>query len=234
MTATDVRPEPRRCARPGNRRATSASTGARRSRSSLLHFVPLLAIFTGVTLAAVGARASVTYFGRMFCDHGRLPPLLLAPQLPARARRRSSCSAFGGTTAAQKGPLWWAGAPPRAPQVLRHRTRHPLARAAASGGATSAGSSATSTTRPTPTTIKDFAQVPRAARGSTSTTGSGRGRSASRASSSAAGAVSVVGFFASTIAAVARDVPRELARARVRPPGRTTRPTRAGTRCSSR
>jgi len=73
----------------------------------LVHFVPLLAVFTGVSWTAV-ALLFVTYWGRMFCitggyhryfahrayKVGRVPQFLLA---------------FGGLTAAQKGPLWWAG-----------------------------------------------------------------------------------------------------------------------------
>ncbi len=73
----------------------------------LAHLIPLFAFLTGVTAKAV-ILGVVLYFGRMFCitagyhryfSHrsyrlGRVPQFLLA---------------FGGTTAVQKGPLWWAG-----------------------------------------------------------------------------------------------------------------------------
>lgn len=80
-------------------------------RSSLpfiaAQLVPLLAFVTGVTAKAL-VLGAVLYVVRMFCitagyhryfAHrsyrlGRVPQFLLA---------------FGGTTAAQKGPLWWAG-----------------------------------------------------------------------------------------------------------------------------
>jgi stearoyl-CoA desaturase (Delta-9 desaturase) len=79
----------------------------------VLHFIPLLAIWTGITPTAVILFA-VTYFGRMFLvtagyhryfSHrsfrlGRVSQFLLA---------------FGGTMAAQKGPLWWAA---------NHRAHH--------------------------------------------------------------------------------------------------------------
>jgi stearoyl-CoA desaturase (delta-9 desaturase) len=78
-----------------------------------LHFVPLLAIFTGISATAI-VLFVVTYLGRMFCitagfhryfAHrsyrlGRVPQFLLA---------------FGACSAAQKGPLWWAG---------HHRAHH--------------------------------------------------------------------------------------------------------------
>jgi stearoyl-CoA desaturase (Delta-9 desaturase) len=73
----------------------------------LVHLVPLLAIFTGVSTTALVLLA-VTFWGRMFFitagyhryfSHrtfrtGRVFQLILA---------------FGGNTAVQKGPLWWAG-----------------------------------------------------------------------------------------------------------------------------
>ncbi len=72
----------------------------------LVHFLPFLAVFTGVDRTAV-VLCVTTYLVRMFCitggyhryfSHrsfrlGRIPQFILA---------------FGGTTAAQKGPLWWA------------------------------------------------------------------------------------------------------------------------------
>ena len=76
--------------------------------------------------------------------HGRLSPLLRAQAASARAGPCSSSSRSADSTAAQKGPLWWAA---------HHRNHHrytdtdrdlhsPLR---ASGGATSGGSSPTST-----------------------------------------------------------------------------------------
>jgi stearoyl-CoA desaturase (delta-9 desaturase) len=79
----------------------------------LLHFLPLLAIFTGVTWRAVWLGVFL-YFVRMvaitggyhrYFSHrsyrlGRVPQFVLA---------------FIGTTAAQKGPLWWAA---------HHRAHH--------------------------------------------------------------------------------------------------------------
>jgi stearoyl-CoA desaturase (Delta-9 desaturase) len=79
----------------------------------LFHLVPLLAVVTGVTARAavfgIGAYAVRLFFitagyHRYFSHRGfktsRLVQLLLA---------------FGGTTAVQKGPLWWAG---------HHRAHH--------------------------------------------------------------------------------------------------------------
>ena len=78
-----------------------------------VHFLPLLAIFTGVTARAI-VLAVVLYFVRMFAitggyhryfSHrsyrlGRVPQFVLA---------------FVGASAAQKGPLWWAA---------HHRAHH--------------------------------------------------------------------------------------------------------------
>ena len=59
-------------------------------------------------------------------DHRRLPPLLLAPQLPARARPAVRARVRRHDRRAE-GPALVGRAPSRASQVLRHRTRHPLA-----------------------------------------------------------------------------------------------------------
>jgi stearoyl-CoA desaturase (delta-9 desaturase) len=79
----------------------------------LMHLMPLFALFTGVRLFDV-ILCIVLYVGRMFFisagyhryfSHrsyklGRIPQFIMA---------------FGGTTCAQKGPLWWAG---------HHRNHH--------------------------------------------------------------------------------------------------------------
>lgn len=73
----------------------------------VVHLLPLLAIFTGVTWTAV-ALLVVTYWGRMFfitAGYHRY--------FSHRAYRTSRAFQFvlaaGGITCAQKGPLWWAG-----------------------------------------------------------------------------------------------------------------------------
>ena len=71
-----------------------------------LHFVPLLAIFTGVTRADLILCAAL-YFGRMFfitAGYHRY----FAHRSYKMARVPQFLMALGGTTAAQKGPLWWA------------------------------------------------------------------------------------------------------------------------------
>jgi stearoyl-CoA desaturase (Delta-9 desaturase) len=116
LTATDIRPDHR----PDDREHADAGPPADERvnwRSSIpfigLHLIPLLAIFTGISRTAV-VLFLVTYLGRMFAitagyhryfSHrsfrlGRVAQFLLA---------------FAGTTAAQKGPLWWAG---------HHRVHH--------------------------------------------------------------------------------------------------------------
>jgi stearoyl-CoA desaturase (Delta-9 desaturase) len=73
----------------------------------LLHLLPLLAIFTGVTLQAV-LLCVATYMGRMFfitAGYHRY----FAHRSYRLARVPQFIMAFGGTMAAQKGPLWWAG-----------------------------------------------------------------------------------------------------------------------------
>jgi stearoyl-CoA desaturase (delta-9 desaturase) len=82
----------------------------------LLHFLPLLAIFTGVTWTAVWLAVGL-YFVRMLAITGgyhryfshRSYRLKRGPQFVL---------AFLGTTAAQKGPLWWAA---------HHRAHHKYA-----------------------------------------------------------------------------------------------------------
>ena len=72
----------------------------------LLQFLPLLALVTGVTQKAV-VLAIVLYFGRMFfitAGYHRY----FAHRTYRMARVPQALFAFGGLTAAQKGPLWWA------------------------------------------------------------------------------------------------------------------------------
>ena len=72
-----------------------------------LHFLPLLAIFVGVTVEAV-VLCVVTYVARMFfitAGYHRY----FAHRSYRMARVPQFLMAFGGTMAAQKGPLWWAG-----------------------------------------------------------------------------------------------------------------------------
>ena len=71
-----------------------------------LHLVPLLAIFTGVTRTDLIVCAAL-YLGRMFfitAGYHRY----FAHRSYKMARVPQFLMAFGGTTAAQKGPLWWA------------------------------------------------------------------------------------------------------------------------------
>ncbi|MBS1847569.1 MAG: fatty acid desaturase [Actinobacteria bacterium] len=71
-----------------------------------LHFLPLLAIFTGVTLRAV-ILGIVLYFGRMFfitAGYHRY----FSHRAYKTSRVFQFILAFGGSMAAQKGALWWA------------------------------------------------------------------------------------------------------------------------------
>jgi len=72
-----------------------------------VHLLPLLAIFVGVTAEAV-VLCVVTYVVRMFfitAGYHRY----FAHRSYRLARVPQFLMAFGGTMAAQKGPLWWAG-----------------------------------------------------------------------------------------------------------------------------
>jgi stearoyl-CoA desaturase (delta-9 desaturase) len=78
-----------------------------------LHFVPLLAIFTGITKTAV-ILFFVTYFARIFfitAGYHRY----FSHRAYRMGRLAQFVMAFGGLTAAQKGPLWWAA---------HHRAHH--------------------------------------------------------------------------------------------------------------
>jgi stearoyl-CoA desaturase (Delta-9 desaturase) len=72
----------------------------------LVHLLPLLAIFTGVSVRAV-VLCTVLYLGRMFfitAGYHRY----FAHRSYRLNRFWQFLLAFGGTTAVQKGPLWWA------------------------------------------------------------------------------------------------------------------------------
>ncbi len=72
----------------------------------LVHLLPLLAIFTGVTTQAV-VLCVVLYFGRMFfitAGYHRY----FAHRSYKTNRVMQFIIAFGGSSAAQKGALWWA------------------------------------------------------------------------------------------------------------------------------
>lgn len=79
----------------------------------LVHVIPFAALFTGITLRAIGV--FVMFYGvRMFCItagyHRCFAHRSFRVSRPVRA-----ALAFGATTAAQKGPLWWAA---------HHRAHH--------------------------------------------------------------------------------------------------------------
>ena len=93
-------------------------------------------------------------------DHRRLSPLLLAshvqdqPRVPVRPRAARDDERAEGRAVVGR-------APPQPPQVLRRARGHPLAAcSAASGGRTSAGSSAAAHARDRLDRIKDFAKYP--------------------------------------------------------------------------
>jgi stearoyl-CoA desaturase (Delta-9 desaturase) len=73
----------------------------------LVHLTPLLLLFTGITTEAV-VLLLVTFWARMFfitAGYHRY----FAHRTYRMARLPQFLMAFGGTTAVQKGPLWWAG-----------------------------------------------------------------------------------------------------------------------------
>ena len=73
----------------------------------VVHLLPLLAILTGVTWTAV-VLCLVTYWGRMFfitAGYHRY----FSHRSYRTSRAFQFVLGFGGSTAAQKGPLWWAG-----------------------------------------------------------------------------------------------------------------------------
>jgi stearoyl-CoA desaturase (delta-9 desaturase) len=79
----------------------------------LLHLLPLLAIFTGVTAKAI-VLGVVLFWVRMFCITAGYHRYFAHKSYKLN-RFWQFVIAFGGTTAAQKGPLWWAS---------KHRDHH--------------------------------------------------------------------------------------------------------------
>jgi stearoyl-CoA desaturase (Delta-9 desaturase) len=72
-----------------------------------LHLLPLAAFWTGVTWRAV-ILCVVLFYGRMFFIAGGYHRYF-AHRSYKLGRVAQFVMAFGGTTAGQKGPLWWAG-----------------------------------------------------------------------------------------------------------------------------
>ena len=72
----------------------------------LVHLLPLLAVFTGVSARAV-VLCVVLYFGRMFFITGGYHRYFSHRSYRLN-RFWQFVLAFGGASAAQKGPLWWA------------------------------------------------------------------------------------------------------------------------------
>jgi stearoyl-CoA desaturase (Delta-9 desaturase) len=79
----------------------------------VVHLLPLFVFVTGVTETAL-VLFVVTYFGRMFFITGGYHRYF-AHRSYRLNRITQFVFAFGGLTAAQKGPLWWAG---------HHRNHH--------------------------------------------------------------------------------------------------------------
>ncbi len=71
-----------------------------------LHFVPLLAFVTGISTTA-WVIFGVSYFARMFCITAGYHRYF-AHRAFKTGRVFQFLLAFGGVTATQKGPLWWA------------------------------------------------------------------------------------------------------------------------------
>jgi stearoyl-CoA desaturase (Delta-9 desaturase) len=82
----------------------------------LVHLLPFLAVFTGVTLKVV-ILAVVTYSVRLFFITGGYHRYF-SHRSYRLSRFPQFVMAFGGTMAAQKGPLWWAA---------HHRNHHQFA-----------------------------------------------------------------------------------------------------------
>ena len=74
---------------------------------ALMHLIPLLAIFTGVTRTAV-VLFLITFWGRMFFITGGYHRYF-SHRAYKTTRVFQFVLAFGGGTAVQKGALWWAG-----------------------------------------------------------------------------------------------------------------------------
>jgi len=72
----------------------------------LLQFVPLLAIFTGITTRAIVIFV-VLYFSRVFLITG-VYHRYFAHRTYRMGRATQAVAAFAATSCAQRGPLWWA------------------------------------------------------------------------------------------------------------------------------
>lgn len=79
----------------------------------ICHFIPLLAVFTGIDLRAIAIFA-VLYVVRIFCLTAGYHRYF-AHKTYRTGRAMQFLLAFGGLTSVQKGPLWWAS---------RHRQHH--------------------------------------------------------------------------------------------------------------
>jgi stearoyl-CoA desaturase (Delta-9 desaturase) len=115
LTATEIRPAVRAVRLPPGPELPANERINWRSSVTfiLLHFFPLLALWTGISRTAVVLFA-VTYLGRMFLVTAGYHRYF-AHRSFRLGRVSQFLMAFGGTTAAQKGPLWWAA---------NHRVHH--------------------------------------------------------------------------------------------------------------
>jgi stearoyl-CoA desaturase (delta-9 desaturase) len=114
MTQVLERPEPAAGSEQPEARPPHAQIQWVRSIPFLLvHALPLLVFVTGVTTTSLVLFA-VTYFGRMFFVTSTYHRYL-AHRAFRLGRAAQFVFVFGALTAAQKGPLWWAG---------HHRSHH--------------------------------------------------------------------------------------------------------------
>ena len=112
MTATLMPPAPQAAARI-ERRADERVQWRTSGPFIAAHLVPLTAVFTGVTTEALVLCIGL-YAGRMLCITAGYHRYLSHRSFTT-SRAVQFLLAFGGTTAAQKGPLWWAS---------KHRAHH--------------------------------------------------------------------------------------------------------------
>jgi stearoyl-CoA desaturase (Delta-9 desaturase) len=112
VTATEIRPQARTAT--GRDRRPDERINLRSSIPFIaLHFIPLFAIWTGITWTAV-VLFLLTYLGRMFLVTAGYHRYF-SHRSYRMGRVAQFLMALGCTTAAQKGPLWWAG---------HHRVHH--------------------------------------------------------------------------------------------------------------
>ncbi|MFM7068968.1 MAG: acyl-CoA desaturase, partial [Actinomycetes bacterium] len=122
----------------------------------VLHLVPLLAIFTGVSTTA-WVLLAVTYWTRMFCITAGYHRYF-AHRSYRTSRAFQFLLAAGGASASQKGPLWWAG---------HHRLHHRFSDTERDPHTprkgfwwSHCGWVLGDDTKDTPTTMKDFEKFP--------------------------------------------------------------------------